>query len=288
MPTTVAGCFTELLSRLELTSAQSSAASTHARGIRDFFDSNYTMAERAFTIGSYRRGTIIRAERDIDLLAVLGYPAHKALHEGGSSKLLTHVRNKLNEGYARTDVSSKKVAAILDFKDIRAEVVPAFKRNGGGFIIPDGNDGWQSTNPPFHTKLINDADAGQASRLKPLIQLMKFWNITNGRHLTSFHVELMVQEMWAKAAVPAAMPTAVASTLKVFGSWINAQRSDPWAAGGRIDAYLRTAERQTVINLANNDGKASAEAEHYRLAGNATKAVERWQVVYRHEFPALG
>src|SRR6266851_4359045 len=180
MSSSVASCFSELLARLELTQAQAEAASTHAKGIREFFDDNFTMAERVFTMGSYRRGTIVRPERDIDLIAVFGYPAHKAFWDGGSRKFLTHIRNKLNDDYSRTEVSARQVAAVLKFTDIEAEVVPAFRRDGGGYLIPDGKDGWQATNPPFHTSLVEDSDKAHGGQLKPLIRLMKYWNLVNG------------------------------------------------------------------------------------------------------------
>jgi hypothetical protein len=287
MPNSVAGCFAELVDRLGLTSAQATAASTHAKGIRDFFDGNFAMAERVFTIGSYRRNTIVRPERDIDLMAVLGYPANKALWEGGSRNFLTHIRNKLNNDYSKTVVSAREVAAVLKFTDIEAEVVPAFRREGGGFLIPDGKDGWLATNPPYHTTLIEDSDKAHDGRLKPLIRLIKFWNLVNAGHLRSFHVELMVQEMWTGLQIPSATSAAVTSTLGVLASWIKPQRTDPWPSGGRIDSYLKSDERQTAMNIAGEDAKASVQAEEYRVASNIAKAVERWQVVFRHEFPAL-
>jgi hypothetical protein len=287
MPNSVANCFSELLDRLALTSAQAAAASNHAMGIRDFFDNNFTMAERVFTIGSYRRSTIVRPERDIDLMAVLAYPANKTLWDGGSRKYLTHIRNKLNNDYSRTDVSARQVAAVIKFTDIEAEVVPAFRRDGGGFLIPDGKDGWQATNPPYHTTLIEDSDKAHGGRLRPLVRLIKYWNLVNAGHLRSFHLELIVREMWNGLQIPSANAAAVKSTLGVMASWIKPQREDPWPSGGRIDSYLKSDVRQTAMNIAEDDAKASAQAEDYRVAGNIAKAVERWQVVYRHEFPAL-
>ena len=51
MAKTVSAGFLELLGRLGLTADQASTASTRATAIKDFFDANSTMAERAFTIG---------------------------------------------------------------------------------------------------------------------------------------------------------------------------------------------------------------------------------------------
>jgi hypothetical protein len=194
------------------------------------------MAEPAFTIGSYRRGTLIRAERDIDLMAVLNYPTYKATYDKDSRAF---VRDKLNTGYATSKVSSRGVAILLDFTVIRADVVPAFRRTGGGYVILNGKTGWQATNPSHHTQLINDRDNALENRLKPLIRLLKFWNITNGGHLRSFHVELMVWAMWKNASrLPPLYSAAVAESLGTMRSWLRSSFTDPWDGGGRIDAYL--------------------------------------------------
>ena len=94
--------------------------------------------------------------------------------------------------------------------------------------------------------------------------------------------------MWTGLQIPSATSAAVSSSLGVLASWIKPQRSDPWPAGGRIDSDLKSDDRQTAMNIAENDAKASAQAEEFRLGGNFAQALERWQIVYRHQFPALG
>lgn len=37
-----------------------------------------------------------------------------------------------------------------------------------------------------------------------------------------------------------------------------------------------------------SDAKAAEQAEEYRNAGKTQAAFERWNVVYRHTFPAYG
>ncbi|MGI8445841.1 MAG: SMODS domain-containing nucleotidyltransferase [Streptosporangiaceae bacterium] len=104
------------------------------------------------------------------------------------------------EGYAQTKVTPRGVAVLLDFTIIRADIVPAFQAEGRRFFIPDGKKGWTATNPPYHACMIKERDDALNGHLKPLIRLMKFWNIQNGGHLRSFHVELMVWRMWGASA----------------------------------------------------------------------------------------
>ena len=171
------------------------------------------------------------------------------------------VRDKLNQRYAQTKVSSREVAVLLDFTVIRADVVPAFRCNGGGFVIPNGRKGWTSTNPPYHTQLINARDVGLGSRLKPVIRLLKFWNIQNGGHLRSFHVKLMVWRMWQKATSLPVYSNAVMQSIGSMRGWLKSTFDDPWDGGGHIDDYLSSDTRAKVIRMLDQDAKASVEAE---------------------------
>ncbi len=288
MPRSVSGAFTELLGRLELTSEQSQTAATRAKALKDFFETNFTMASRAFMIGSYRRGTLIRPERDIDLLAPLDYPTYKAQYDDDSRAFLYFVRDRLNDRYATTRVSSRQVAIVLDFNVIRADVVPAFSRKGGGYFIPNGRKGWTATNPEYHARLIGDRDSELNGRLKPLIRLMKYWNIQNGGHLSSFHVELMMWRMWRRDGSVPAYSTAVMQSIDAMRSGLKSRLDDPWEGGGRIDQYLSSADRAMVGRMLNQDAKSSAQAEEYRKSDKIEKAFERWNTVFRKGFPAYG
>jgi hypothetical protein len=288
MAKTVSGAFLELLGRLDLTADQAETASTRATALKDFFDRNFTMAERSFTIGSYRRGTLVRPERDIDLLAPLDYTTYKDRFDNDSRAFLYFVRDELNDRYALSKVSSRGVAVLLDFNVIRADVVPAFRRMGGGYFIPDGRKRWTATNPDFHTRIIRDRDRELGERLKPLIRLMKFWNIQNGGHLRSFHVELMVWTIWKRDGSIPTYSVAVMQTIDVMRSWLKTSFDDPWDGGGRIDAYLSSHDRAMVRRMLDQDAKSSAQAEEYRKAEKIEKAFDRWNSVFRRGFPAYG
>jgi hypothetical protein len=285
MAKAVSAAFGELLNRLVLTGDQSDTAATRVATLQEFFDSTFTMAERALTIGSYRRGTLIRPERDIDLLAALSYSTYRERYDDDSRALLYFVRDKLNEGYAQTKVSSRGVAVLLDFTIIRADIVPAFQRRGGGFFIPDGKKGWTATNPPYHARVIKERDDALNGHLKPLIRLMKFWNIQNGGHLRSFHVELMVWRMWGSVRSLPAYPSAVMQTIGAMRGWLRTSFDDPWE-GGRIDDYLSSGTRAKVMRMLNQDAKASALAEDHRKAQKIEKAFDRWNSVFCKGFPA--
>jgi len=287
MAKTVTAAFDELLARLSLTSAQASTAQTRVSGLRDFFDSKFTMSSRAFATGSYARQTLVRWERDVDLMAPLSYSAYKAGYDHDSRAFLYMVRDALNERYGSTKVSSKQVAVKLDFTEIVADVVPCFPRQGGGFFMPNGTADWRATNPPFHAELMKQADSAQQGRLKPLVKLIKAWNLANSHHLTSFHVELMVERMWRGHTI-GSHAASVASTLKVMPSWLRTAFPDPWDGGRPIDEDLSSNDRATTMRMLEADAKAAEQAIQYQSEGKVEKAFERWSVIYRQQFPAYG
>lgn len=290
MVTSVEDAFNVLLERQELTPDQSDVASKRIPAIADFLASNLAMAERAFPMGSYARGTLCRSERDLDILAPLAPYSPDGYWERykyDSRAFLYWIRKLLNDRYYATNVSSKQVAVKLDFSTIVVEVVPCFPRKGGGYLMPNGSGGWMNTNPPYHTTYITDADRAHGNRLKPLIKLIKFWNIANGHHLRSFHVEMMVTKMW-KGYTIGEWPAAVAATLKVMGAWVKANMDDPWPAGSKLNAYLTADTRDQVVRMLADDAKAADQAEKYRAEGKVQAALECWNVVYRHLFPAYG
>jgi Second Messenger Oligonucleotide or Dinucleotide Synthetase domain len=290
MAWTVEAAFNEFLDRQRLTSNQVTMANARIGALQDFFNNSFTMAERAFTTGSYARGTICSGQRDIDLMAPLSYTAYKDRYDNDSRAFLYYVRDKLNGHYHSTSVSSRQVAVTLDFQSIAADVVPCFQRSGtgGGYFIPNGRGGWQDTNPKYHTHMIAEGDKVHNGRLKPLIRLIKAWNLANGNHLRSFHVELSVYNLWKGYTIGATLPQTVSSTLNVLASWVNNRCSDPWNPIAYVDDYLSTSERALVVRLLKDDAISAARAEEYRKVGNIQEAFERWKVIYRTAFPAYG
>jgi hypothetical protein len=195
------------------------------------------------------------------------------------------VRNHLNDHYHSTSVSSRQVSVKFDFTVIVTDVTPCFPLTTGGYFMPDGNRGWMMTNPPFHAQMMATADAAHGFRLKPLVRLIKAWNFANGQHLRSFHIELMVEAIKRGHHI-GSWPQEVAVVLEYMLSWLANAFPDPWAPGGKIDAYLSTIKRRQVIEILQRDIADAKRAEQYRQVGNVRAAFERWNIVYGHTFPA--
>ena len=292
MATSVYAGFNELLSRLQLTDNQRESANTKVAAIKKFLKDDFAMAEAPITIGSYARNSIVRTERDIDILAPLNYPHYKATYDNKPQEMLYMVRDALNDEYGSTTVSSQKVAVKLKFTDITVDVVPCFRREGGGYLMPNGGGGWMGTNPPFHTGLMSESNTKHGNYLRPVVKFMKFWNNCNGHHLSSLHVELMTQRVWRDSDLSKySYSRAAAETLRCMPSWTKVSFADPWDSGKSsrsIDSYLKAGERARAVRMLEQDATNSKQAEEYLNKGQAEKAFERWQVVFGQQFPAYG
>lgn len=289
MATSVAQAFNELRDGFALTQIQSESAKTKILNIKDFFGEEFTMAEPAITVGSYARGSIIRIERDIDILAPLNYSTYKETYDNDPQAFLYMVRDSLNKEFGSTSVSSKKVAVKLDFSSITVDVVPCFRRDGGGFFMPDGSGNWMATNPIFHTIFMNQANNQHDAKLRPLVKLMKFWNIRNGHHLSSLHVELMIERIWRDSSFGESLYShLVYESLKCMAGWAQSSFPDPWEPGKSIDVNLSSDDRSLAVRLLNEDTENARKAEEFRKNGQIEEAFERWSVIFRKEFPAYG
>jgi hypothetical protein len=289
MPTTVLSAFDGLLASLRLTENEQAIAAGRVRNVQKIFADRYVCARLPWTIGSYGRETIIRWHRDIDVMVALS-DVYWPTSRSDSRAFLYAIRAVLNKEYGQTEVSSKQVAVrMLLSGGLQVDLVPTFVCDKGGFYMPDGKKGWQLTNPPHHDRLMTDANVRLGSKLKPLVRLMKAWNHANGRHLHSFHLEMIVERMWQDAAALPLMPTAVAKTLGAAGSWLQSSFADPWKASGQmLDSYLSADERALAMRLLNEDADRAKTALKSAENGETVKAFERWNIVFNKQFPAYG
>ena len=142
------------------------------------------------------------------------------------------------------------------------------------------------TNPRYHINLIAQRDRELAGQLKSIVKLLKVWNLANGRHLSSVHIELMVA---AVEYLPiASWPVEVMFCLERLLARTATGFPDPWIPGGAIDRDLPQAERAVARRLLEADLERARQAEAYRKAGRDEDAIARWTVVYAPLFPAYG
>jgi len=91
--------------------------------------------------------------------------------------------------YSTSEIHQSSPTIVLELNNIKFGLVPAYK-NWSTYYIPDGNGGWMERHPnDFNDKLIETNNLND-SRIKPLIRLIKHWNVNvNNRNLSSYKIE---------------------------------------------------------------------------------------------------
>ena len=105
------------------------------------------------------------------------------------------------------------------------------------YFIPNPNEKrWIETNPKEYVRLWSESNKERGYLLVPLVKMIKVWNRAHSQLLRSFHLEAMVQQVFAYRDITS-YPAAAAH---FFGNadsyvwWI----SDPAGYGGNLASYV--------------------------------------------------
>jgi len=290
MARTVTQAFADFKANLEITTLQGTTVSTRQRNVRSNIAKELTVIDD-FLTGSYQRSTMIAPLRDadVDVFIVLD-PAYYAAAPNGPANLLARVKRAIDNSYSETTESSRNGQAItIKFSDFAVDVVPAFNRQGGGYLIPDPNEKrWIETNPKEHVRLWSESNKDKGYMLVPLIKILKAWNRAHSRLLRSFHLEAIARQVFTYRAITS-YPEAAAyffGNSDAYVSWL----SDPAGYGGNLASYvLNSSTLATSIKDRLKAAKQKAdEAISLNNAGQNEQAINKWRIVFGDYFPIYG
>ena len=187
--------FQKLKSNLEITDLQAETVSTRQQNVRKVVENGLTVLD-SFLTGSYMRSTMIAplSEADIDVFVILNDKYFYDYNEGknmGQAGLLDLLKRTLRKTYTKTpDISRNGQSVTIRFDDFMVDVVPAFNRQGGGYLIPNSiSQNWISTDPKKHVELFSKANTAHNQDFIPLVKMIKAWNKNIGQHFRSFHLK---------------------------------------------------------------------------------------------------
>lgn len=174
--TYVDAAFHKCKTTLEITTTEQAVAKRRHEDIRAVVRSSWTLADD-FLTGSYRRHTKTKRLKDVDIFVVIDASGPQGqLRDLGPAAVLQALEKVLQTTF--TSVTIDGFACVVkygaDDEVASFDVVPAFKRRGGGWEIPDLERGtWISTNPKRHheqsTKINNRCD----QRFVPFVKMIK-------------------------------------------------------------------------------------------------------------------
>lgn len=146
--------------------------------------------------GSFVRGTklpkSIDADTDIDYMVVFDSSRFKP------QTYIEKIREFANKYYKYSPVHQDHPTMVIELGNVRFEITPAVKMYGASYPrynIPAPQQSflqWIDTYPEEIEHSLNEANRRSDCMLKPLIRLLKYWNVKNGKILTSFKIEQYV------------------------------------------------------------------------------------------------
>lgn len=294
MATTIKQSFQKLKENLEITGLQEETVSTRQKSVREVLDAGLKVNE-SFLTGSYSRSTMIAplSDADVDIFAVLDvsyYHNYNNGQNGGQAGLLDLVKRTLRKTYTKTpDISRNGQAVTIRFEDFKVDVVPAFYRQGGGFLIPNSiRQSWLSTDPKKHVDIMSESNSKHNGDMVPLVKMIKGWNKNTGSFFMSFHLEVLALSILDNVTI-SDFPSGIRYYFDKGKDLINKQNPDPAGLGGDVGAYLNTREKvQEAVDKFQLAYERAIKAEEYERQGYTQNAIEMWRKVFGDYFPAYG
>ncbi len=285
--------FTQFLENIGLTKSQLEDGQTKIARVvsclnRAYWEHN-DGAKNSVLIGSWAKHTRVRPPRDIDLhfiLPVAVYYHFEQRQGNKQSQLLQEARDILRVTNPLTDISGDRHVISVPFATYKVEVVPAFHRQGGGYLVCDTTDSgsYKHADPEAELAALSAADAQYNGNVCKLTRLLKQWQRVCNVPIKSFHLE---------AVIKGALPTVtyggnnefwfdwlVRDTLKHLIACANGSFTMP-GTGETItlgNAWLSRAELAYARAL---------KACDYERDNDNYAAGEEWQKIFGHMIPLM-
>lgn len=293
MATTIPASFQKYKENLEITGLQEATVSTRQKNVRAVIEAGITVKD-SFLAGSYSRSTMIAPlkEADVDIFMVLDsrYYHHYNGQNGGQAGLLDFVKRTLRKSYPDTpDVSRNGQAVSIRFTDFVVDVVPAFYREGGGYLIPNSiTQSWLSTDPKKHIELISASNKVHNGNLVPIIKIIKAWNKNTGKFFRSFHLEVLALQIFNNVTITD-YPSGMRYFFDKARALIRLQNPDPAGYGDDIGRYIDSTEKiEEATSKLQLAYERAVKAEEFASRGNVYGAVDMWVKICGNYFPVYG
>lgn len=272
---------------LEITATETDFASRKHNDIRALVRESWTLDDD-FLTGSYRRNTKTKRLKDVDIFVVLageGPQAH--LRQAHPSAVLDELARVLRAVYS--DVNPDGFACVVklgpDDEVASFEVVPAFKRSGGGWEIPDADRGdWISTNPKRHHALSTAKNNECDEKFVPFVKMVKGINRHAGEPIEpSFLLEVMAQTLVKPPF--GRYQDEIRWFLASAAEQASEDWEDPAGIGPPVNGSISSGERQQMAATLRGWLAIAEEAIRLEDAGRERDAVEEWRRLFGWRMP---
>lgn len=183
-------------SSLVLSSNEKSSITTSLSTIKSRIDSYFgSDVKDHFQFGSYTRDTILPRKyderSDVDYIVIFKNPDNYK-----PQTLLNWLKQFAEKYYSTSEIYQSHPTMVLELSHIKFELVPAIKDGWGTISIPSPSStysDWMTTDPTGFNTSLTTANTNNSYKVKPLIRLMKYWNVKKvSRGYSSFLLEKWV------------------------------------------------------------------------------------------------
>jgi Second Messenger Oligonucleotide or Dinucleotide Synthetase domain len=287
MATTIQGGFDRLRSNLEITDLQYTTVSTRQRNVREAVERGLTVLD-SFLAGSYARSTMIGPLKDADLdIVMVLHSAHYA--ENSPASLLAKVRDALKQTYPSTpSISPNGQAVTITFTDFKVDVVPAFHRQGGGYLIPNSNAGtWISTDPKVHATVLTASNSAHNGNLVPLVKMMRAGNRATNRGFIGFYLELMAINILTNVTI-SNFPSGMRYVFFHGQEKVKFKQLDPAGFDNQVNGLRTVPTVDDAVARFAAAYNTAVRAEQLGQGGQARQATDEWRKIFGDYFPSYG
>jgi len=284
---------------VRITERQGESINERLESLDEVLEDGIPVKERHM-IGSFTRGTMtgpFDENSDADAMYVLnqGEYGRYLNQKNGNRNLLQRVKQVIENDprYKESNVSIDRNAVVIEYHDMKVDVVPAFERSGGGYVIPDthseGQD-WVKTNPRRYKQMFEAVNQARNGKLERFVRNVKSWNETHGKPYGSYHLEVMA---YHHVRNQAAKDKPLNETAEEFFDSLPEKTSktrnpdavrDPVYSDEIVDEYMDSENRQEAQEKAQAAQEKIKEARRLERAGKTDEAKAKLEEVYGRNF----
>ncbi|HEX8647659.1 MAG TPA: CBASS oligonucleotide cyclase [Thermoleophilaceae bacterium] len=272
---------------LEITRAEQDFAASKHKDIRELVEASWQLEDH-FLTGSYRRDTKTKKLKDVDIFVVIDPKGPQAnLRDQHPSVVLEELRKLLAAKYSGVipDGFGCTVKFGMDDEVASFDVVPAFKRKGGGWEIPNAErSDWISTNPKLHHEQSTKKNGQCDEKFVPLVKMIKGINRNFNEPIKPpFLLEVMAQTL--VSAPFGRYQDEITWFLASAAERIVEDWPDPAAIGPTVNGRMTVADRQAAAKTLTDWQRIAEKAVRLEDAGSERDAVEEWKKLFDWRMP---
>ncbi len=280
----VDNAFDGLKSNLEITQTESKLAQTRHRLVRDHIRDSWELIDD-FLTGSYKRRTMTKKLKDVDIFVVVDPNGPQAsLADGSGRGAVLALRDVLASRWNDLDADDNVVTINYGDEDVASyEVAPVFRRKGGGYSMPNGA-GWMDTDPREQEVLVTAKNKECGEKFVPFVKMVKGINREAGEPVApAFLFEVMalrlVIEPFGRYRDEIRFFLASVAD-RIMDDW-----GDPVGIGPDVNAGVGIHRRRQLSQVVRGWLAVAEEALHLEYEGKERAAVEMWRELFGWRMP---